>query len=125
MTLTMIADITLETQDCASCGVRFAAPQSLLRERRETGKDFFCPNGHSLVFRKSEAQALREKVERLEGRARHLEDQRAAAERSNIALRGSNTKLRKRIANGVCPCCRRSFKDLARHMSGQHPDYAA
>lgn len=21
-------------------------------------------------------------------------------------------------------CCNRSFKDLARHMAGQHPDYA-
>jgi hypothetical protein len=33
------------------------------------------------------------------------------------------TRIKKRVAAGVCPCCNRSFKDLARHMAGQHPDY--
>lgn len=40
----------------------------------------------------------------------------------HIEVTGSTTL--RRIAAGVCPCCRRSFTDLARHMSSQHPDYA-
>jgi hypothetical protein len=38
---------------------------------------------------------------------------------------GENTKLRKRIKNGVCPCCTRSFTNLRRHLQTKHPEYAA
>lgn len=24
----------------------------------------------------------------------------------------------------VCPCCNRTFQNVARHIAGQHPDYA-
>ncbi len=34
------------------------------------------------------------------------------------------TKVKKRAANGVCPCCNRTFSDLARHMKAKHPDFA-
>lgn len=38
-------------------------------------------------------------------------------------VKGEVTKLKKRIANGVCPCCKRSFCNLAAHMKTQHPEY--
>ena len=38
-------------------------------------------------------------------------------------MKGQVTRIKKRVANGVCPCCNRTFKDLAAHMSTQHPDY--
>ncbi len=31
---------------------------------------------------------------------------------------------RERIVSGVCPCCNRTFQNLARHIAGQHPDFA-
>lgn len=37
--------------------------------------------------------------------------------------RGQLTKLKRRVSNGVCPCCNRSFADLHRHMTEKHPDY--
>lgn len=123
MTYTLAADLILENASCCVCGIQFAAPRKWLQNRRDEGGKFYCPNGHELVFRQPETEKLREKISRLEASNRHLADQREAAERSNAALRGSNTKLRNRIANGVCPCCRRSFADLARHMAGQHPGY--
>lgn len=39
------------------------------------------------------------------------------------AQKGQNTRLKNRIAAGVCPCCNRSFQNVARHMAGQHPDF--
>lgn len=39
------------------------------------------------------------------------------------AQKGQNTRLKKRIAAGVCPCCNRSFANLREHMAGQHPDF--
>ena len=29
-----------------------------------------------------------------------------------------------RVEHGVCPCCKRSFSALARHMATKHPEYA-
>lgn len=122
--LLLAESTTLESTYCAACGVVFAAPECLLRQRREEGGSFFCPNGHSLRYTKSEVQKLRDRLDRAEARVQFQSDQREAAERSAAAQRGANTKLRKRIAAGVCPCCHRSFSNLQRHMSGQHADYA-
>lgn len=117
--------LVLEVTDCCSCGVEFAMPARLLRERRENGGGFYCPNGHRLVYKTPTTERLKKKLESAEARARHEADQREAAERSNAALRGANTKLRNRAAAGVCPCCHRSFQNVARHMSGQHPQFVA
>jgi hypothetical protein len=38
------------------------------------------------------------------------------------AARGQLTKFKKRVGRGVCPCCNRHFKDLARHMESKHPE---
>jgi hypothetical protein len=59
-------------------------------------------------------------TERAESQARAL----VSAEHRLRATRGVVTKIKRRVAHGVCPCCQRTFKDLARHMEGQHPDYA-
>jgi len=122
---TITGTLILTTMDCCSCGVVFAAPEVFVQKRRESGENFYCPNGHSLCFRDSEVKRLRRQAEQQAGRLRHLEDQRDAAERSRSALRGVNTRLRRRVAAGVCPCCNRSFQDLARHMAGQHPTFGA
>ena len=34
-------------------------------------------------------------------------------------------RYRMRVGCGVCPCCRRQFQDLKRHMHRQHPSWAA
>jgi hypothetical protein len=122
---------TLETLNCYSCGVPFAMPSNLMRRFRATKDTFYCPNGHGQIFAKSTQQKLEEVEARLhrerqsaDARIRAARDQADAAERSARSLRGANTKLRKRVAAGVCPCCRRSFQNVARHMAGQHPDFA-
>lgn len=35
------------------------------------------------------------------------------------------TRTRNRIAAGVCPCCNRTFQNLADHMRTLHADYVA
>lgn len=130
------ASTVLVTETCCNCGVLFAMPDDLrdklLGNRGPGGRHFWCPNGHEQWYLgKSEAQLQRERADglarRLEGlhtQLTHEADQRQAAERSARALKAVNTRTRRRIADGVCPCCRRSFTDLARHMSSQHPNYA-
>lgn len=126
----------LYVQDCCSCGVVFAVGKKFDARRRDDKQSFYCPNGHAQSYTgptaAQQAEAARKDAQRLKQQldwattARKASDDRAdAAERSRAAQKGANTKLRKRVANGVCPCCKRSFKDLQRHMSGQHPDFHA
>jgi hypothetical protein len=35
------------------------------------------------------------------------------------------TKLKKRTSAGTCPCCTRTFANMAEHMKKQHPDFVA
>lgn len=121
----------LVAETCPACGVLFAMPQTLNKELRDTGATFYCPTGHSMSYGKGNNAKLRDELERAKRQlensrtyGRAIADQKEAAERSNRALRGANTKLRKRVAAGVCPCCQRSFQNLARHMAGQHPNFA-
>jgi hypothetical protein len=118
---------TLEVEVCASCGVLFAAPEHLLDECRKTGDNFFCPNGHTLVY-KGENARLKKENERLKD---NLARQRARADQTEASLRATRgvvTKQRKKLEKvvaGVCPVdgCHRHFKDLRRHISTKHPDY--
>lgn len=124
-TFTYEETLTLTTVACCNCGVMFGVPERLRAARREDHGSFYCPNGHGNHYpAKNEAEQLRERLQQAEAQATHWRDQAEAAERSARSQRGENTKLRRRVANGVCPCCKRSFANLHRHMAGQHPDYA-
>lgn len=127
---TLTYSTTLDVISCGTCAIPFAIPASLLRHLRESGDSFWCPNGHKVSYHETEADRLRAKLEReqrqrqwAETRARAARDQADAAERSRAAYKGQVTKIRKRVGNGVCPCCNRSFANLGRHMAGQHPGF--
>ena len=116
---------------CPVCGLVYGLDQGFREKRLEDGRDWHCPNGHCLAFTDSEVDRLRQRLEQQKrwtdgarAQATHERDQRRAAERSARAYKGQVTKIRRRVGNGVCPCCNRSFADLGRHMAGQHPDYA-
>ena len=112
--------------DCPACGVLFAITEELEERRRKDGKSFYCPNGHSMSYGNSDTEKLRkerEKNARLTARLDQEKAATAALDRQRAAMKGQVTRIKKRVANGVCPCCNRTFKDLAAHMSTQHPDY--
>lgn len=121
---TVTAQTTLGIEHCCVCGIAFAMPEDIQRRRRNDHKDFFCPVGHRQHYLgKSEEERLRALVTHERDMRRSLREQRDHLERSNSAYRGHLTRLRRRIAHGVCPCCNRTFKQLSRHMERQHPDY--
>lgn len=115
---------TLTIVECPRCHMDFGATPQFIEDRRNDHKDFFCPAGHEMSYRhKSEAERLRERLRITEGALTHTRDQLQMTEYQRRAQKGQNTRLKNRIAAGVCPCCNRSFQDLRRHMAGQHPDY--
>lgn len=123
--------IAYEDQDCITCFVKFGVPHGFTARRREDKKSFYCPNGHSMSYTESEADRLRLERDRLKQQTARLLDEaldaRAEADverRRAAAARGQVTKLRKRAANGVCPCCNRTFVNLQRHMASKHANFA-
>jgi len=111
--------VAFERVTCCACGVPFAAPRELLDKRRETHKDFFCPNGHNLHFPgETEAERLKKL---LDDEAQRHSRTLARLNTTEQRARKAERKL-KRVARGVCPCCNRTFENLARHMATKHPD---
>lgn len=114
--------------ECCECGLRFSVPTAWERNRREKHDNFWCPNGHSLSF-PSESRAEKAERELAAAKAQHKTElewerhRREAAERSAAAHKGKVTGIKNRIGNGVCPCCKRSFQNLKRHMCTKHPDF--
>lgn len=116
---------TLITTSCW-CGIALAIPRSLYNEANDSGKSIYCPIGHTFVFGgtfKEQLEQERQARQRAERRAQANRDLLAAEERSHAATRGHLTRHRKRAEAGVCPCCNRTFQQLARHMKNKHPDF--
>lgn len=122
----------LVSYPCATCGVLFGFGESYDKARRADGKGFVCPNGHSHAWDETEAQRLKKELAHVREQAKWYEDaytgsqaRRQQLERVVSAKKGTITKLKKRAANGVCPCCTRTFANMARHMASKHPGFGA
>ena len=122
---TIYETITLTTHQCGNCGITWAMPAEFIAARRRDGERFYCPNGDARVFRETEVDRLRGELESVKRSKQYLSDRLESEERRHAATKGQLTKTKKRINGGVCPCCNRSFVDLARHMAGQHPGYVS
>jgi len=119
---------TMVFETCCDCGVAFGMPESYQQMlRRNAGREFYCPNGHAQQYM---GETFDQQLKRAKAQAAFHRDQREAAERQLRAQRAATTRARnrlakttKRVAAGVCPCCNRTFKQLARHMENKHPEY--
>ena len=118
-----------DVEECCNCGVVFGVPAGYRNNRRKDKKAFYCPNGHGQSYKESEADQLRRERDRLQQRLAQKDDDikfqrqlRETAERSASAYKGQVTKLKRRAKAGMCPCCKRSFVNLARHMATKHAD---
>lgn len=124
-TMTRTKHVTYEILECVDCGIDLVAPESFLDDRRKDGHLFYCINGHPQSYSETEEKRLRKKLDASEKRAAALDAQAAALGDQLRAAERERKRLAKRAANGVCPCCARSYVQLARHMKSKHPDYAA
>jgi hypothetical protein len=122
VTFTTATTIVVET--CYTCGVVFGLGAEFRQARINDKKEWYCPNGHGQHYiGKSEAERLRQQLDWANSRAASWKDQAETAEARRRGEKAAKTRLKNRIAKGVCPCCNRSFVDLGRHMAGQHPHF--
>jgi hypothetical protein len=96
---------------------------------------FYCPAGHSLHYGDNEADRLRRELADEKARSRSIASSRDYAfselreteakltqkKRLYTRTRNELTKVKTRVAAGVCPDCNRSFQNVARHMATKHP----
>lgn len=101
---------------CGECGIEFQVPDFFQEERKKTGKGWHCPNGHPRVYRESDADRFRRERDRALQQIAERDDMLAAKDREI-------KRIKKRAASGTCPCCQRSFGNMALHMKRQHPEY--
>lgn len=120
-----------EIINCYKCGISFAVPATIRKRWIDSGDAFYCPHGHSQAYSKSTVKQkdreIRNLQKRLEWQAKdasNARSQRDRAEARRRAEKAAKTRLKNRVANGVCPCCKRTFDDLQRHMATKHPTYA-
>lgn len=132
MAQTLTTITTFYVDACCNCGMQFAMPTEFNNIRRNDHKTFYCPSGHPQSYQgESEAEKFRRERDRLAQRIAERDDdlkrqrERAeAAERRSAAARGQITKIKNRVGHGICPCCNRTFENLHRHMTTQHPTFA-
>lgn len=125
MNQTIEHTVTLMTIECGACGVQFALTDRFIQEHQKSHETFWCPNGHPRAWKgATEAEKLRRQLRSARATAESWRDQAETAENRRRGQKAANTRLKNRIAAGVCPCCRRNFQDLRRHIAGQHPDFA-
>ena len=116
---------------CYNCKCLFAITREMYDRLQEDSKRcFFCPNGHEQHYAQTDKQRLerelaqqKEATERERWWRQSAETDAKYERRSKNAYRGQVTKLKRRVAHGVCPCCTRTFQNLERHMKSQHPDF--
>lgn len=133
--LTFLGSLTVVT---CWCEIRHAVPVELRNFQRRQFDDgkkpmsIYCPLGHKhipagrrkvdeledrLVRAKDSEQWYRDRLRRESARTEH--ERRSAA-----AYKGHLTRMRNRVANGLCPQagCKRSFTQLHDHIRTCHPD---
>lgn len=125
--VTLTKNVELTVEECITCGVVHAIPTELRTRYHKHGGFWVCPNGHSQGWNKknstSEAEKREAEIARLSSQIAYKDEQIASERRRVSAAKGEVTKIKKRVGNGVCPCCNRSFQNLHRHISNQHPEF--
>ena len=121
--------INCTVTDCLSCGVVFVVPSIVYQNQRTIGGYHYCPNGHNQGWDKNgselgrlrrERDWLAQQIAQRDDEARDLRTQWAAAEDALKREQKARQRMEKRVQNGVCPDCNRSFSNLARHMASKH-----
>jgi hypothetical protein len=116
--------LTAVTCTHSGCGLTFGLDRKYVAARQQDHETFYCPNGHGRCYRgRSDIEQARAERDAAQSLARRERERRVTTEYQRRAAVGQVTKIKKRVGNGVCPCCNRTFAALARHMQGQHPDF--
>jgi hypothetical protein len=118
--------VELEKIDCPSCNALYALSSYYINRRRKDGRGWQCPycaNGTSFHGDDEISKLKKQLAEEQERKNHALADANILRSQVAAAMTAAE-KLKKRAANGVCPCCTRTFSNVAQHMKQKHPEFA-
>ncbi len=78
---------------CIKCGITYWFTHQYYEELLDCGNIFYCPKGHPQQY--AAAEETKDKLQAAEARATDAQQQAECQKRSNSALRGVITKLKK------------------------------
>lgn len=117
--------IELVVMTCPNCGVVYGLNETYQERKYKDAGSWWCPNGHSLHYPREsdEKRITRLEAEKIALSTRVDLERNAKLEAQVHRDRAlaDKQRLKKRIANGVCPCCHRHFVNVERHMKTKHP----
>lgn len=114
----------LSTIVCGKCGGIYAIAERYRSHKQEHGGYWNCPYCDCRWgFGESTVDKLQKELNLERKRKEWAETATKIERRRLIAMKGLVTKTKNRIGNGVCPCCNRTFQNLARHINSKHPDF--
>lgn len=112
---------------CYTCKCEMWIPDALYEaaDRAKGVISFYCSYGHGQVFAKGESDfdKLRRERDRLKQDAARLEEEASLARVRAEKAEAATKRLKKRTSAGTCPCCQRTFSNMAEHMKHQHPQF--
>ena len=122
-TLTFTETLVMKLIYCANCNIPFAISENHQDRMRETHEGFYCPNGHSNIYNGlNPEEKLRAELKRKEQELANVVTEKIIMKNDfENTIKIKDRKL-KRLTNGVCPCCNRTFSNLHNHMKKQHPN---
>lgn len=116
-------------RQCGACAVWHTVPEIIFEDHKRLGGFHHCPNGHARGWDKGtdaiERENIRRERDRLKQDAARLEEEASQARVRAEKAEAATKRLKKRTAAGTCPCCQRTFSNMAEHMKGQHPEFVA
>ncbi len=116
--------VTLTKINCGDCGGTYAINERYRRQKQEVGGFWNCPYCKcSWGFTEGENTRLKRELEQERKRKEWAQQEAKLSENRRRAAVGQVTKIKNRVAKGVCPCCNRTFQNLMKHMKTQHPDF--
>jgi len=95
---------------------------------------FHCSYGHAQHFAdeddeitkiRRERDRLKQQMAERDDRIQRLIKLANDAEATTRKVKAEKAKLTKRASAGLCPCCNRSFANMAAHMKTKHPEFNA
>jgi phage/plasmid primase-like uncharacterized protein len=123
MGLPLQLPITLTSIDCGECGGVYAINERYRKQREDNAGTWNCPYCQvSWGYGKGALQRANEELAAETARKKAALERANAAEAEALKLQREAARLKARAKAGVCPCCNRTFKQLAAHMKNKHPE---
>lgn len=122
--VTVQKSVRVNVTECYKCGSWVALTFTQEERFRANGETFYCALGHRQHYTETEVQRLTKALEDERRRTSQARGQVDDLLLDKAQRQKELKRLQRRVENGVCPHCKRTFKQVTRHITKKHPEVA-